>query len=284
MSAVLLWASLTLAGTVTDSKGREVSVTDPSRVLCLGGSVTETVYALGLDARVVGVDASSLYPKAATELTQVGYYRSVSAEGVLSLAPTVVLALEGSGPDTVMAQIEATGVPVVYLAEADSVDSARARIEMIATALDASTGPEVLSQFDAEVQAAIPLQGSPKVLFVYARAGGVMNVAGQDTSADAMIRLAGAQNAIQGYTGYRPLTPEAALAAQPDVILFTSRGLQASGGVAGVLSNPALGLTPAGKSGAVAAVDDLLLLGFGPRLGLAISTLSQAIAKALKNS
>ena len=108
-----------------------------------------------------------------------------------------------------------------------------------------------------------------------------MNVAGQETSADAMIRLAGAQNAIQGYTGYKPLTPEAALAAQPDVILFTTGGLEASGGVQGVLSNTGLSLTPAGKSGAVAAVDDLLLLGFGPRLGLAISTLSQAIAKAL---
>lgn len=283
----MLWiglgASLSFAGTVTDAKGREVTVADPSRVLCLGGSVTETVYALGLEERVVGVDASSLYPQAATELTQVGYYRSVSAEGVLSLSPTVILALEGSGPDTVMAQLEAAGVPVVYVKEADSVDTARARIELIGDALDAANTPAVLADFDAQLSAVQPLKSSPKVLFVYARAGGVMNVAGQETSADAMLRLAGARNAVQGYTGYKPLTPEAALAAQPDVILFTTRGLQASGGVQGVLGNAALALTPAGKSGAVAAVDDLLLLGFGPRLGLAISTLSQAIAKALQS-
>lgn len=281
MSALLLWATLAIAGTVTDAKGRQVAVQDTSRVLCLGGSVTETVYALGLEERVVGVDASSLYPKAATELTQVGYYRSVSAEGVLSLGPTVVLALEGSGPESVMAQIEAAGVPVVYVDEAHSVETARARIALIGAALDAASAPDLLSEFDADIRSAQPLKSSPKVLFVYARAGGVMNVAGQETSADAMIRLAGAQNAIQGYTGYKPLTPEAALAAQPDVILFTTGGLEASGGVQGVLSNTALSLTPAGKSGAVAAVDDLLLLGFGPRLGLAISTLSQAIAKAL---
>ncbi len=284
MSALLLWAVTAMAGTVTDAKGRQVDVADPSRVLCLGGSVTETVYALGPESRVVGVDAASLYPQAATELTQVGYYRAVSAEGALSLAPTVVLALEGSGPQAVMDQIEATGVPVVYLREADSVESARTRIQQIAEALDADTLPGVLADFDAQVQAAVQVPDQPKVLFVYARAGGMMNVAGQDTSADAMIRLSGAQNAVQGYTGYRPLTPEAALAAQPDVILFTTRGLEASGGVAGVLANPALSLTPAGQAGAVAAVEDLLLLGFGPRLGLAISSLSQAIHKALQSA
>lgn len=273
-----------MAGTVTDVKGRQVQVDDPSRVLCLGGSITETVYALGLEDRVVGVDASSLYPQAATELTQVGYYRAVSAEGVLSLKPSVVLALEGSGPATVMAQIEATGVPVVYLEEAASVESARARIAQIGEALDAPALPAVLADFDAQIQSAVQVPEQPKVLFIYARAGGVMNVAGQETSADAMIRLSGGQNAVQGYTGYRPLTPEAALAAQPDVILLTTRGLEASGGVEGVLSNAALALTPAGKRGAVAAVEDLLLLGFGPRLGFAISSLSQALAQALKGA
>ncbi|MED5373784.1 MAG: ABC transporter substrate-binding protein [Myxococcota bacterium] len=282
MSSLLLWASLALAGTVTDAKGREVTVDDNARILCLGGSITETVAALGMESQLVGVDASSLYPESVTALPQVGYYRAVSAEGVLSLQPTVILALEGSGPPPVMAQLEATGLPIVYLEEADSVPEARARIETVATALDAEAAP-LLSRFDEEVEAgrSAALSGAPRVLFIYARAGGVMNVAGEGTSADAMIRLAGGVNAAAGFSGYKPLTPEAAVAAAPDVVLFTTRGLEASGGKQAALQNPALALTPAGQKGAVAAVDDLLLLGFGPRTGKAITALAQALRDAL---
>jgi iron complex transport system substrate-binding protein len=113
----------------------------------------------------------------------------------------------------------------------------------------------------------------PKVLFIYARGGGVMNVAGRATAADSMITLAGGTNAVQGYEGYKPLTAEAAAVAAPDFILVTSRGLESSGGVDALLGQPGLSLTPAGKGRRVIVMDDLLLLGFGPRLGTAVKEL-----------
>ena len=100
-----------------------------------------------------------------------------------------------------------------------------------------------------------------------------MNVAGRRTAADSIIALAGGRNAVEGYEGYKPLTAEAAAGAAPDVILVTSRGLETSGGVDELLKQPGLSLTPAGKARRVIAMDDLLLLGFGPRLGQAAKEL-----------
>jgi iron complex transport system substrate-binding protein len=109
------------------------------------------------------------------------------------------------------------------------------------------------------------------VLFIYARGGGVMNVAGRGTAADSIIALAGGANAVQGYDGYKPLTAEAAAMAAPDFILVTSRGLESSGGVDALLTQPGLSLTPAGKDKQVIVMDDLLLLGCGPRRRLSES-------------
>lgn len=100
-----------------------------------------------------------------------------------------------------------------------------------------------------------------------------MNVSGTGTSADAIIALAGGKNAVQGYESYKPLTAEGAVEAAPDVILVTTRGLASSGGVEGLLKQPGLELTPAGQAGRVVAMDDLYLLGFGPRLGEAVRDL-----------
>jgi iron complex transport system substrate-binding protein len=115
------------------------------------------------------------------------------------------------------------------------------------------------------------------VLFVYARAGGVLNASGAGTHADAMIQLAGGINAVTGYEGYKPLTAEAALLAAPDVILLTTRGLAGAGGTDAILSHPGIANTPAAKSRRVVALDDLLLLGFSSRIGEAVRELSRLI-------
>lgn len=98
-------------------------------------------------------------------------------------------------------------------------------------------------------------------------------VAGVSTAADSIIALAGGQNAVSGYSGYKPLTPESAVAAQPDIILLTSQGLEAIGGSEGLRGLPGLALTPAVKNDQIIAMDALLLLGFGPRTADAAMTL-----------
>lgn len=254
----------------------------PRRVLPLGGPVTETVYALGAGDLVVGTDTSSVYPEAATKLPQVGYQRTLAAEGILSLKPDLVLATDEAGPANVLEQLRTAGVKVVLVPSEHSVAGAQAKVRAVAAALDrAPEGDRLAATVAAQADEARKfLAGSParpSVLFLYARGAGTLNVAGRNTAADAMIALAGAQNAVTGYEGYKPLTAEAAVAAAPEYLLMMDRGLSSVGGRDAVLAQPGLALTPAGQNKRVVAMDDLLLLGFGPRTGQAIAELARAL-------
>ncbi|MCS7080664.1 MAG: ABC transporter substrate-binding protein [Chloracidobacterium sp.] len=274
-------ATQAAARTVMDANGRPVAITDVSRVVAAGGSVTEIVYALGAEGALVGCDASSLYPEAATKLPQVGYVRALSAEGVLSLRPSLVLTLPEAGPPDALAQLRASGTPVLTVPAEASIEGVKRKIRAVAQALDRQPqGEELIRRLDADlVQAQAYLAGraeKPKVMFIYARGQGAANVAGRDTAAAEMIRLAGGVNAFD-FEGYKPLTAEAVVAAAPDVILLPSRGLQSSGGVAGVLAMPGVKQTPAGRNQRIVAVDDLLLLGFGPRTGQGVLELARLL-------
>ena len=262
---------------------------DTSRIVTLGGSVTEIVYALGAGDQVVGVDASSVHPTAATEKPSVGYFRKVPAEGVLSLNPSLVLALEGTGPPTVFDQFRSAGVRTVQVPDTPSVAGAKQKIRKIGDLLGRSVQADSLIQaMERELEAARALRAeaasTPRVLFVYARGSGTMNVAGRGTSAAAMIELAGAENAITGFEGFKPMSAEAVVEAEPDVILALTRGLESIGGEKGLLEQPGIPLTPAGKNKRIAAMDDLLLLGFGPRLGTAVKRLTQKLHPGLSPS
>lgn len=251
---------------------------DAPRLVAIGGPVTEIVYALGADKDLVGVDTSSTYPEPATKLAQIGYQRMLSAEGVLGLHPTTILASAEAGPPPVVEQLKQSGVNWTTIPADNSVAGAKAKIESVAQALNLDEkGKALVAHLDAEIAKAQSLaaaqKSKPKVLFIYARGGGVVNVAGQKTAADAMITLAGGVNAVSGYDGYKPITAEAVVAAAPDIILLPGHGLQSLGGMDGLLKQPGLEATPAGKSKRVVTMDDLLLLGFGPRLGEAVQQL-----------
>jgi len=262
--------------------GVMVRIEDASRLVALGGSVTETLFALGAGDRLVGVDQSSVYPPEAYALPQLGYFRQLSAEGVLSLNPSLVLAVADSGPVTAIAQLRAAGVPVLLVPSVPSIEGARTKIRTIARAVGLTEAGERLIdglQADLEKAAALPVDeaSAVRILFIYARGSGTLNVSGTGTAADAMIRLAGARNAVEGYEDYRPLTAEATVAAAPDVLLVLTRGLESVGGVDGLLKVPGLGLTPAGRARRVVAMDDALFLGFGPRLGEAVLLLKHLL-------
>ncbi len=254
----------------------------PLRVLPLGGPVTETVYALGAGGLVVGTDTSSVYPEAATKLPQVGYQRTLAAEGILSLQPDLVLATDEAGPANVLEQLRTAGVRVVLVPGGYSVAGAQAKVRAIAAALGReAAGNDLAATIATQAKEAQAILASfparPKVLFLYARGTSTLNVSGRGTAADAMIALAGGQNAVTGYEGYKPLTAEAAVAAAPDYLLMMDRGLSSVGGKDGVFTQPGLALTPAGQNKRVVALDDLLLLGFGPRTGRAVTELARAL-------
>lgn len=252
------------------------------RIVSIGGNVTETIFVLGANEKLVGVDTSSIYPEAATEMPQVGYQRQLSSEGVLSLKPDLILAAAESGPPAAVQQIEAANVKIIKIDGENTIDGAKTKIREIAKVLDRETrGEDLVKKLDTDLSEAKvctdSIKSKPKILFIYARGIGAPNVSGTKTAADAMINLAGGQNAVTGFENYKPLTPEALVAAQPDFILMPTLGLQSVGGIDGLLKVPGVAETPAGKNRRIITVDDLILLGFGPRLGEGVKDLCEKI-------
>ncbi|MEM8486483.1 MAG: hemin ABC transporter substrate-binding protein [Bacteroidota bacterium] len=248
------------------------SRTNASGLVVLGGSITEIVYALGKGGDIVGADLTSIYPPAAKKHAKLGYFRQISAEGVLSLNPKLVLASEDAGPPGALAQIRSAGVPVEVIPSTPSIEGAKEKIKAVAKAVGAMPeAARIIAGLEEKIEtltAKTSQIDAPKsVLFIYARGGGTLNVSGRSTAADAIIRLAGGKNAISSYEDYRPLTPEAVVAAAPDVILLLERGFESIGGEKGLLEVPGIALTPAGQNRAFLSIDDMLMLSFGPRLG-----------------
>ncbi len=253
----------------------------PDRLVALGGSVTETVYALGAGELLVGADDTSFYPAAAAALPKVGYYRQVSAEGVLALKPTRVLADQNAGPPVALEQLRAAGVEVVTIGGAEDAAGLKGRVMAVGAAIGKKAEASALVEgMDGDLAklAALRKGAAPvRAVFVMARGVGALSVAGRDTVGQAMLELAGGTNAAAATTGYRPLTAESLVSAAPEVIVMTTRGLQSAGGVEGMLKAPGIALTPAGKKKKVVALDDLYLLGFGPRTPQAAIELFHAL-------
>ena len=254
----------------------------PPRNGSAGGALTEIGGARDARAERGGGDTTSLFPAAVRELPSVGYARTLSAEGVLSLRPTLVLHGADAGPPAVLAQLAAARLNLVRLDLDHQIEGLLAATRRIAALTD--RGPQgarlvqsLSAQWDSarrEVAARRGGTAAPRVLFVMSHSMAQVRIAGRETGADAMISLAGGHNAFGDVTGYKPLTPEAAIAAAPDLILVTEQGLQAAGGVDGLLKAPGLAATPAGRARRVLAMDALLLLGFGPRLPQAVTQLA----------
>jgi len=255
------------------------------RIVSLGGNLTETIIALGHESKIVGVDTTSVYPpEKVKSYTKVGYLRRLSAEGILSLRPTAVFASEGAGPANTVEKLKRTGVIFTTFKNDYTVASSKALISSLGAQLNSSDAAKRINQdIDQKVAAAKKISGKftkkPKVLFVYARGARILNVAGKNTSAHAMIELAGGENVFGKVEGFKPMTSEAVIAAQPDYILMLARGVESIGGNEKVLSLPGIELTPAGKNKNFIIMDDLKLLGFGPRLGDAVLELTKHLSK-----
>ncbi len=253
--------------------------TAPLRIVTIGSSTTEIVFALGAGDSVVGVDTSSLFPPEATRRTKVGYQRALAAEGLLSLNPTLILGGPESGPPAVIAQLRGAGPRVEIVDVPASVDGAFARVRAIATLLHKDPAP-LLAKMETELAEARTLvaraKSKPRVLALYARGAGTTQAFGAKTAADSMVVLAGGENVLS-FEGTKALTAESVVAAKPDVVLLPARGLESLGGKDALFALPGLGDTPAAKTKSVVTLDDLLLLGFGPRVGEGVSALARAL-------
>ncbi|WP_318245770.1 heme/hemin ABC transporter substrate-binding protein [Ruegeria marisrubri] len=254
---------------------------ESKRVIAIGSSLTEIVHALGQQHRLVGRDRSSTWPPAAADLPDVGYRRALSPEGVLSVAPDTILALEGSGPPETIAVLQEAGVDYVTIADEFSRDGVIDKIRAVGAALGVEAealAAETARRLDRALAQASAAQDAPvKVLFLLSARGGEFVVGGAETQADSIIRMAGGKNAAADVTGFKTMTPEAMAATAPDVILMMERQGGPILAEEELFALPAVRLTPAGRNRALIRMPGAYLLGFGPRTADAVMDLSAAL-------
>ena len=255
---------------------------DLPKVITLGGSVTEIAVALGAEDRIIARDTTSTWPESVQALPDVGYIRALSPENVLALDPGLIVAEGDAGPPEAVDVLKAAGIPFILVPEATDPSGIAAKIEAVAKALDlpaegVALSAEVAAKLDTAQARAAAIATPKRVLFVLSLKGGGVMAGGEDTEAEGIIRLAGGVNAATGFQGYKPMTDEAVLAAQPDAILMMDREGDLSIADADVLAQPALSQTPAAQTAKIIRMDGMLLLGFGPRTPEAADALHAAL-------
>jgi iron complex transport system substrate-binding protein len=252
------------------------------RIVTLGACVTEMMYALGEGDAIAAVDSSSTWPEAARKLPQVGYYRMLGAEGILALRPTLVLGTTQAGPPETIQKLRRAGVNLHLFEAPTSLDSALATLQAIADERERSAqGAEIVADIRRRIDAVRTRSDgtAPRVLALIAGGGSLM-VAGRGNAADLMIGLAGGINAAGALEGYKPLSTEAVTGLEPDVILIPDHALPLLGGLDAVLELPGLAQTAAARKRHVVVMESQLLLGLGPRLGVAVEELAAALRTA----
>ncbi|MFD3951959.1 hemin ABC transporter substrate-binding protein [Streptomyces albidoflavus] len=264
-----------LPAKVASADGHTVTVEDTSRVVPLAGSLNEIVFTLGLGEQVVARDITATFEQAA-DLPVVTRAHDVSAESVLSLKPTVVLADTTTGPAEAISQIRDAGIPLVVLDPPKELDDIGPRIEAVAGALGVAEAGKALvertEQRIGKVRADVPdlpAVDRPRVAFLYLRgSASVYLLGGRESGAGSLLEAAGALDAGKE-SGLRKdftaITSEALAKAAPDAILVMAKGLKSVDGVDGLVKIPGVAETPAGMDRRVVSIDDGVLLNYGPR-------------------
>ncbi|ELM6647262.1 heme/hemin ABC transporter substrate-binding protein [Vibrio vulnificus] len=246
------------------------------RIISAGSAVTELILALHAEQSLIAVDVTSQLPEG-QQLPKIGYHRRLSAEGLLALSPTTLIGSDEMGPAPVLQQLKSTGVDIEVVNTQANVDGLKARIDQIAAILNKPQEAQQLkSLVDQQVQslkANQPTNQKKKVLFLLIHEGRAANVAGTDTTPDAIINLAGAINpAADKITAYKPLSSESMVEMQPDVILVSGRSFEKLGGPDAIIKMmPLLAATPAGQNKQIMAIDGAALVG-----GLGLKSLAEA--------
>lgn len=251
---------------------------DASRIAVAGGSVAEILYALDEQDRIIAADRTSNHPPAALELPQVGYVRNLSAEGLLSLSPTLVLGEHDMGPPAVLEQLDAVDIDVLRVPESFDRAGIVTKVRCIAAAVgSASAGERVVAELPAAPAQSPASSSAPAGIVLLGLRGGAPVAAGRDTSGAGLLAMAGARNLFDDFEGWKPVSLEAMARAAPDFIVLPERGVTDAGGLDSLLAHPALRLTPAARERRVIAMDGMAMLGFGLRTVDAARTLAQQL-------
>lgn len=267
----------------TTAKTDTIAKVETHKIVSLNGAVTEIVSALGHEKEIVGVDVTSTYPESLKATAKdLGHVRSISIENIMALQPTLILATDKDVSPELLEKLKKSGVKTEVLAQEFTADGSKKLIADVAKILNNDTSKTLQDKIDADLKNVKPIATAPKVLFIYARGANMMMVAGTGTPVDRIISLAGGKNAISEFEDFKPLTPEALIKGNPDVILLFDSGIGSLGGPQGVLKIPGVDKTNAGKNKKIIAMDGALLSGFGPRLGEGAAKLNSLLIENAK--
>lgn len=266
---------------VESADGASVSIENTNRIITIGGSISETVFALGQGKLVVATDQSTTYPSQVFQLPRVPYVRNLTSEGILSLNPTLILASDDASPVSAIQQIRDAEVDLVLLKKNESLEGVIQNLKTIGAILNEEERASELIQLNTEQfkkakEFRSSFSNQPTVMFILSvRGENSFMIAGNNTAAASMITLAGGKNAFNSFEGYKNASMESILTANPDFILvFQSRFDEI---VRGVKNSPGVNVTTAAQKDQIIGMDGNLLLGFGPRFGSAILELMQRI-------
>lgn len=278
-----LFLALTAAALIAGCRFANKSAANgKDRIVCVSKQLTELLFALHQGDKIVGVDLSSTYPVEATQRTTVGYHRLLNAEGIISLDPTVVVHQGDVAPPNVMPQLKQVGIPVNVYPAANSIDSTKILLRLLAKEFGQDTAADrLIGRLDRDLAKADSVVKAyptkPRVLILhFGRQRDQYFVMGTRGTANEMIKLAGGVNAADT-SSFRNLSPEAILKTQPDVILATDFGYDRLGSREKFAALPGIALTPAYKNGKIYRVEEHDLVYFGPRSGEVIQTFAKII-------
>lgn len=270
------------------SEAADVSedTTTTQRIISLNGSITECLYRVGLGDQLVGRDVTSTYPsEKVNELPSLGHISQLNTEAILNLEPDVILVDAAKADSDKLSPLKDAGIKIIPIELAATLDNGLNIAKQLAA--EVSITEEQMVEMEeaveeqkatlAETVAQFPADFAPAVLFIYARGTGRLMVAGAETEAASMIEMCGGKNAIKDFTNFQAMTPEALLAAAPDVILMFESGLASLDGKEGLSQIPGMKEVPAFVNDRIITMDGAYLLGFGPRAGEAANELASKL-------
>lgn len=268
------------SGQFESADGVITDISDTTRLVVLNGDLTEIVFALGAGDSVVGVDLTTTYPQEAADLPVVGLGRSLNAEKVIELAPTLVIADTQIGPPAAIDQIREAGIPMVFLRQESTLSGVSRKIETVASILDLEPEGEALIQtVQAEIDSALAVAAqatnTPQVGYVYVRGPETLLMFGTGMPTHFLIEAAGGIDVLgdNGVLFAQDLSAETLVTAAPEVLITSDEGFELIGGIDSFLALPGVSDTPAGRSRAIILYDEAEFLGMGPRVGQALMQL-----------
>lgn len=252
------------------------------RVVCVSKQINEFVFDIHAESVLVARDLTSIYPPQITKLTSVGYHRALSAEGIISMRPTMLLTDGNLGPDAVIQQVKKVGIPVVIMTPGSTQDSAQLLMTRLGQQFHHEHDADsVIAKWNSDMAAAladtVKWAALPKPRVMFMHMGQVVNnylALKRGTPADQLVRWAGGENAVDSVGGMMRLTPELIAKAAPDIIIATDVGFDRLGSAEKFAEMPGVAETPAGRSHRIYRIDETEIMYFGPRTAASLKKIA----------